>query len=228
MTKHYTRKLTPLFTLRGKPRNKTRSKRMNYLTNIIPEPLMFTNKPSAHGLGAFAIKYIPINTIILKEKPYNLVKEYDESYIYLLIRAFLRNKVYFKQFVSLVPIKIDLKDKTIISYDLLKDGHEKYLPELTKNQMILCYMKLKRNMFKFNNSPGICFIGTRINHSCDPNVTYYKDDNKLVFKTIKSINKDEELLESYINYDLPKSERQKLLLERYGFVCKCNKCMSEE
>jgi hypothetical protein len=239
MNKHNTHKSTNKNKTRNKTINKTRSKTKNISTNknksrskltilYNSKNLLFTNKQSEYGLGAFANVNIPSNTIILKEKPYNLDHPYDETYIYMLIKSFLSNKIYSKQFLSLVPIKLDLKDNTFISYDLLKDGHEKYLPQLTKDQMVLYYMKLKRNMFKFDNSPGICFVGTRINHSCDPNVTYYKDNDVLIFKTIKQINKDEELFESYINYDLPKSERQKLLLERYGFVCNCNRCMSEE
>lgn len=235
MNKNNTRKIS-----KGKSRSKKNISRLNHkaisrsktktkkkvglLYN--PKSLMFTNKHSEYGLGAFANINIPSNTIILKEKPYNLNYPYDETYIYMLIKTFLNDPKYSTQFLSLVPIKLDLEDKTFISYDLLKDGHEKHLPQLTKDQMVLYYMKLKRNMFKFDNSPGICFIGTRINHSCDPNVTYYKDGDVLVFKTIKSINKDEELFESYIDYELPREVRQEMLLDRYGFVCKCNKCMS--
>ena len=80
-------------------------------------------------------------------------------------------------------------------------------------------------MFKFHNTPGICFIATRMNHSCDPNITYRVVGNELVFKTLKPIKKNEELFDSYIDYNLPKEERQKLLLTRYGFQCKCTKCM---
>jgi SET domain-containing protein len=88
-------------------------------------------------------------------------------------------------------------------------------------------MKLKRNMFKFYNTPGICFIATRMNHSCDPNITYRVVGNELVFKTLKPIKKNEELFDSYIDYNLPKKERQDLLLKRYGFHCTCTKCMNE-
>lgn len=232
MNKYNTRKLLKRNT-RNKGNKKNRS-RMNTRSKINKsrsktnnaKGLMFTNKQSEYGLGAFANTNIPTNTTILREKPYNLDHPYDESYMYMLINTFLNDKTYSTQFLSLVPTKLDLADKTFVSYDSLKDGHEKHLPQLTKDQMVLYFMKLKRNMFKFDNSPGICFIGTRINHSCDPNVTYYKENDELVFKTIKPINKDEELVESYIDYELPRDLRQQMLLDRYGFVCKCNKCMS--
>lgn len=189
----------------------------------------FTHKQSKYGIGTFATVDIPVGTVILKEKPYCLssVKEKDDSYVYKLIDKFLSDKQYFKKFLSLVPQKINCAiDYGCISYEDIQYSHHKYLPQLSRTEMILYYMKLKRNMFTFHNTPGICFIATRMNHSCDPNINYKVVGDEIVFKTIKPIYKNDEIFDSYIDYHLPKKERQELLLERYGFYCKCTKCIN--
>ena len=204
--------------------------RKNYLKKELPK--YFTHKQSKYGTGTFATIDIPADTIILKEKPYCLNKNVplDEFYIYKMIDTFLSDKQYIKSFLSLVPKKINSKDlvSSRMSYEDLKYGHQTYLPQLTKAEMILYYMKLKRNMFTFHNSPGICFIATRMNHSCDPNISYTTVGDYLQFKTLKPIHKNDELFDSYIDYRLPKKERQEMLLKRYGFHCKCTKCMNEK
>ena len=188
----------------------------------------FTHKQSKYGIGTFASVDIPVGTVILKEKPYFLssVKEKDESYVYNLIDKFLSDKQYLKEFLSLVPQKINCdNDYGCVSYEDIQYDHQKYLPQLSHTDMVLYYMKLKRNMFKFHNTPGICFIATRMNHSCNPNINYKVVGNEIIFKTIKPIYKNDEIFDSYIDYHLPKRARRKLLLERYGFYCKCTKCM---
>jgi hypothetical protein len=188
----------------------------------------FTHKQSKYGIGTFATVDIPVGTVILKEKPYCLsnVKEKDESYVYKLIDKFLSDKRYLKEFLSLVPQKINChNDYGCVLYEDIQYDHQKYLSQLSRTEMILYYMKLKRNMFKFHKTPGICFIATRMNHSCDPNINYKVVGDEIIFKTIKPIYKNDEIFDSYIDYHLPKKERQKLLLERYGFYCKCTKCM---
>ncbi len=210
----------------GKKYTRKNYSRKNYVKKELPK--YFTHKQSKYGTGTFATIDIPVNTIILKEKPYCLNKNVplDEFYIYKLINQFLSDKQYIKPFLSLVPLNINSK-YLVSSYEDLKHGHQIYLPQLTKAEMILYYMKLKRNMFKFHNSPGICFIATRMNHSCDPNITYTTVGNHLQFKTLKPIHKNDELYDSYIDYRLPKKERQEILLNRYGFHCKCTKCIIE-
>jgi hypothetical protein len=187
----------------------------------------FTHKQSKYGIGTFATVDIPVGTVILKETPYCLSKnkEEDPAYIFKLIDKFLSDKQYIKKFLSLVPESINCnKDYDCVPYEDMKYFHQLYLPQLSRKEIMLYFMKLKRNMFTFHNSPGICFIATRMNHSCDPNINYKVVGKELVFKTIKPIYKNDELFDSYIDFHLPKKQRQKLLLERYGFLCKCTKC----
>ena len=188
----------------------------------------FIHKQSSYGVGTFATADIPVDTIVLKETPYTLSDDGD-YYIFKLIKKFLSDKENLPHFLSLVPTKINCKNKNsyCIPYKDIEYGHKEFLPQLSRSEMVLYYMKLKRNMFRFYNNPGICFIATRMNHSCNPNITYSVKGKGLVFKTLKPILKNEELFDSYIDYNLPKKERQDLLLKRYGFHCKCTKCMNE-
>ena len=189
----------------------------------------FKHKESKYGIGTFAIVDIPIHTIILNKIPYILSDDNTDFYMYKLIKQFLSDKKNLTKFLSLVPTKLNCKDKNsfCVPYKEVQYGHQHFLPELSRTEMILYYMKIKRNMFKFHNTPGICFIATRLNHSCDPNITYSVNKKGLVFQTLKPILKNDELYISYINNNLPKKERQELLLTRYGFICKCTKCMNE-
>uniref|UniRef100_A0A6C0JJG3 SET domain-containing protein n=1 Tax=viral metagenome TaxID=1070528 RepID=A0A6C0JJG3_9ZZZZ len=220
MAKQYTQK-----------RKVTKKNSRKNITQTNVSTKYFAHKPSNYGMGTFANVDIPVGTIILKEKPYYLsqsVNEDDPSYVFKLIDKFLSDKQYVKKFLSLVPQKINCTtDVGCVSYEDIKYFHKLYLPYLSKSDMILYYMKLKRNMFTFHNTPGICFIATRMNHSCDPNIKYDVVGKELVFKIKKPIQKNDELFDSYIDYRLPKKERQQILLERYGFMCKCTKCMNE-
>jgi len=78
-------------------------------------------------------------------------------------------------------------------------------------------------------------IATKMNHSCDPNVTLvYKTrgwgrDHPLVAYVValKDITEGEELTISYIDSQDPYEERQ-AALANYGFVCTCSKCKHEK
>ena len=49
----------------------------------------------------------------------------------------------------------------------------------------------------------------------------------MVFETTRDIEPNEEVFDSYINYNEPKTIRQRELLRRYGFTCGCKKCLDE-
>ncbi|KAL4260767.1 MUB1/samB family protein [Pleurotus pulmonarius] len=80
-------------------------------------------------------------------------------------------------------------------------------------------------------SPAIALI----NHSCDPNavVVFPRSSESTAQEplmqviAIKPIAADEEILTSYIDTTLPKSQRQQSLLETYNFTCKCTLCKNE-
>jgi hypothetical protein len=188
-------------------------------------------KQGKFGMGTYASKSIPKGTIIIKEYPHNLNNKNNQNiscntYHYKLIKHLI-NK-HHKKYMELVPLKLDDNIGFDETTDYNKKKHIKYFPELTEDQMKLYFMKYKHNVFLFENQPSIFFIATKINHSCDPNCTYYKsDDNCMIFETMRDINYEEELFDSYIDFTAPKEDRQKLLKDKYGFDCGCDKCNSE-
>eukprot|EP01097_Dermamoeba_algensis_P001765 TRINITY_DN1668_c0_g1_i1.p1 TRINITY_DN1668_c0_g1~~TRINITY_DN1668_c0_g1_i1.p1 ORF type:complete len:400 (-),score=66.50 TRINITY_DN1668_c0_g1_i1:111-1310(-) len=92
-------------------------------------------------------------------------------------------------------------------------------------------------MLTASGGSGIYILHSMINHSCSPNVTSdisTKSGAKSVLVTTKPIQEGEEILVDYIgfNYDEPEYQdlnvRQTALLERFGFVCGCVKCLSQK
>lgn len=184
-------------------------------------------RKASNGLGTFATRNIPTGTIIMREKPHNLPDKFNNNeYKFMLIRKLLANPETKAQFESLVPTSIHPDDENVVPYSEIEQHHRTYLPELTPEQARLYVMKYKRNAFSCNNQPGILFNGTRMNHSCNPNITYHMDGDHMVFKAKRPIRRNEELFDSYIDSTLPHSDRQRLLQQRYGFQCQCDKCKS--
>lgn len=185
-------------------------------------------KKSTNGMGTFATKRIPANTVMLKEKPHALDEPRSPEYAFKLIRRLIDNPATKPQLESLVPLSLDPADEhRVAPYSDLEEGHRKYLPELTPEQMRLMHAKLMRNWFSLGDRPGILFTGTRMNHSCNPNVRYSMDGDHMVFRTARPIRKNEEIFDSYISGELPYAERQAELQRRYGFQCGCDKCKKQ-
>lgn len=69
------------------------------------------------------------------------------------------------------------------------------------------------------------------NHSCDPNATatsLQSETHQITLVAQRYIAPNEEISISYLKeLDLPKSERQQVLMENFSFECKCPKCISE-
>jgi SET domain len=80
---------------------------------------------------------------------------------------------------------------------------------------------------------GVAMFSTHacFNHSCRPNaraVGSSRDTRGVRMKVVamRRIEPDEQLTISYIDESLPTSARQKHLQVSYGFVCRCEKCLS--
>jgi len=207
----------------------TRKKPSPLISNPHPEnpqilylhPSLY-QKPCTYGMGTFTKDPIPSNTIILREKIHNIPDKKNEEYRYKLIKYLLTFQK--NDFLKMVPLQIE--PHIDLNYSELRKNHQKHLPDLTEDEMKLYYLKIKHNIFGFGNNPGILFYGTRMNHSCHPNVTYFKFRNYMIFKTTRPVSMDSEILDSYIDSSLPRDERQSILKQRYGFQCGCEKCIS--
>lgn len=65
------------------------------------------------------------------------------------------------------------------------------------------------------------------NHGCNPNTAFIGLPNgQLAFRTIRPVNKDEELVVSYIDLYSDRDERRQELLSSKHFWCKCKRCSS--
>jgi hypothetical protein len=181
-------------------------------------------KKNECGLGTYTKVDLPKGTIIMKEIPVRLDEPNDyRFYQFKLMKKLLTHHK--KDFMKLVPSSIDSHAK--FDEELMKEGREKFFPELSMNLLKLYYLKYKRNAFSFDGNPGILFTATRLNHSCDPNVAYHREGNHMIFKTKHLIKAGEELFDSYISTNMGKGERKEALLRRYGFDCQCCRCKQE-
>lgn len=172
--------------------------------------------------------FIPINTILFKESP-NIIGEDIYDVLYKLYND--ENNISIFEFKNFAPCE---NDRYIIKYDnLLKDINtlpfyiKDFFIKFNKEELELLCAKFYRNAFKYNDQCAILKMGRLLNHSCCNNVDFYIEKNgEYVFKTNRDIYNYEELTDKYIDTNLSTEKRQKELLSRYGFICKCKKCLS--
>lgn len=115
---------------------------------------------------------------------------------------------------------------------MLEEGH-KLLAEAVKNVHELSYEDFLYGVGRVNiNNLDTCLFITQshLNHSCDPNVKVDVIGRVAGIKVTakREIRPNEELLTCYVNPSLPVDERQRLLKDNWGFVCKCDRCKREE
>ncbi|KAG0645293.1 Histone-lysine N-methyltransferase SMYD3 [Hyphodiscus hymeniophilus] len=70
-------------------------------------------------------------------------------------------------------------------------------------------------------------FGSLVNHSCDPNVFVFSEDNQLRVRSLKAIKSGEEILQSYADVTASVMVRQKVLKSEYFFSCNCSRCQTE-
>ena len=90
---------------------------------------------------------------------------------------------------------------------------------------------LIRQRLFYNGENKIALMApSLVAHSCEPNcaVTFFKPDSSVVFiKSKHDVSEGEELTISLVDVELPYSQRQALLKERYGIDCQCSRCVQE-
>ena len=81
---------------------------------------------------------------------------------------------------------------------------------------------------KFHGT-GFCPLVARTNHSCDPNIKLFNEQNNhmMVARPLKQrINAGEQLTISYLDQKQNVNKRREILRE-YAFACNCSKCVAE-
>ena len=66
------------------------------------------------------------------------------------------------------------------------------------------------------------------NHSCRPNVIHTRVGARIIFKLLKNVRKNEELLISYIPYNNDGRETRQNDLKEWFFDCSCERCVEEK
>jgi len=208
---------------------------MNYIDTRIKKTIIL-NK----GYGFVAKKNIPKGTIIIKEQPPFFLdnNEKNISDMFQLLYKILtcNNKKKIKQFMNLVPnitTKFtDFNAKIEIELDKLKNSHLCHIynffkENYTSNEILLFCIKYICNAFDFGGGSAILFIGTLLNHSCMPNVIFYRKNNLMYFVAARDIDAGEEICDNYVDITLKRKVRQQRLLNQYGFQCECVRCSTK-
>ncbi|TID19145.1 SET domain containing protein [Venturia nashicola] len=82
------------------------------------------------------------------------------------------------------------------------------------------------NSFRVGREGAVYLLGSRFNHSCNPNVAIMTGvDGTKFFMTADKIAKDQELFISYGHHSGSKEERKSWLKDTWGFDCQCAECV---
>ncbi len=162
---------------------------------------------SGKGRVRVATTFIHKDTVILVEEPKTKVDKVNENAMFECIYKIYQNKEE-KQWSKLYPSEINKIDEEIKKVATIKNMVLKeWLLNQYANQLSLDIAKYKSNAFNMDNDkteekPCILYSGAIFNHSCDPNVIFSFTDNKMIFKTCKDVNANEERQDNYIHTDI--------------------------
>eukprot|EP00002_Diphylleia_rotans_P003098 TRINITY_DN12089_c0_g1_i1.p1 TRINITY_DN12089_c0_g1~~TRINITY_DN12089_c0_g1_i1.p1 ORF type:complete len:543 (-),score=82.89 TRINITY_DN12089_c0_g1_i1:143-1771(-) len=125
---------------------------------------------------------------------------------------------------------------------LLKQGVQLYNQHSPKNaieesdkDLLTLLGQMEANNFSIwdhtlaTHGMGVYPFGALLNHSCWPNCVVMYEGPELIqtIRTLRKVSVGEELCHSYLDLAANRAQRQTSLLERYGFVCTCLRCMQE-
>ncbi len=177
--------------------------------------------------------FIEKNTHILIEHPKiylsNNIKDNEEKLLqmlYLILKY--KDSLFIKNLYPRATIKNPIGNinnpYNINIIKLIKNCKNKiiknYLLFFDKECLYMHYYKYLFNAFDMNNNPVILPIGAMMNHSNNPNIIFYPENDKMVFKTINNIKPNEELCYSYLrNYKYKTiQEKNEYLYNHYNFT----------
>ncbi|KAF4612620.1 hypothetical protein D9613_011820 [Agrocybe pediades] len=188
------------------------------------------------GLGVFATRVINEGELVLAERPLLVVPTFtlmlNNSYVngQKLTDANVKSVVeksieYFKDVVE--KMEPDMKEKyQSLTLGNFNEGGCREMAILQNNayntHVIFDGMKeTPEDVYG-----AVSNIGSRINHSCRPNVEQDFDlkSFSLTFRAARRIERGEQIFATYVGLILSTAERQ-AKLARYGIICKCAACV---
>lgn len=107
---------------------------------------------------------------------------------------------------------------------------QQFLKHLLVHHLAIIRFNSFREYFGANESLESSCIFDAIplfNHSCAPNVFYSTKNKTGYLTTIRPIKKGDQIFINYLadQVDEPKHERNKLLMDKWGFRCECERCI---
>lgn len=145
----------------------------------------------------------------------------------------------YRFFFKLETLAADSSDDLLCNYFVFKiimeipkiaalfDSEEKrrFLMHLTIHHAHITNTNSIGNNSSDHFAMSIGNVFSMLNHSCSPNLQNYAVGNRHCCVTIRPIQKGEQLYIAYRRGDISTKERQKLLKSKWGFDCKCDKCI---
>ena len=180
-------------------------------------------------LGCIANCFIPRHTVVLIEMPILFGEGIRKSF------AYHRDGTHACQMDDdmFLALECGLDDET---RDTLWELHDQFIPTY-KIQEKRVYGIIKSNAFTnsamvpYETVPqGLYPIGSRMNHSCSPNVGYdFVDGWNIRMYTVRDVQKGEELQITYTDLVYhPRDMRQAFMRERFLFDCNCPACCPKD
>eukprot|EP01117_Protostelium_nocturnum_P007234 TRINITY_DN2588_c0_g1_i2.p1 TRINITY_DN2588_c0_g1~~TRINITY_DN2588_c0_g1_i2.p1 ORF type:complete len:559 (-),score=224.15 TRINITY_DN2588_c0_g1_i2:1184-2860(-) len=145
----------------------------------------------------------------------------------------------FVSFEEMISNREHFNDSWVESVTLaIKELEEVLSPELkgvmTQDEMLLAACRINSNSHGFGDvkgknrdvSLGVApLTALFFNHSCSPNCSFVGTTNgKLQVRTLRNIEKGEELVVNYVDLFAPRHERRQRLLATKFFWCNCKRC----
>ncbi|KAM9952995.1 hypothetical protein ACTFIR_008053 [Dictyostelium discoideum] len=179
----------------------------------------------------------------------SIKNECDVSTCLLALRIMIRNKIESDKYQETVGKLsnqlekfIEINKSFIEKYDInfqqfinqlqQENSDPSLLAIFNKDEFLQIVSSIYINSFSglsndFNRKPisnGYFYKPALLNHSCEPNIFFTIKDKNLEMRVCKKIEKDEEIVDSYVDLLLPTIERQKILYNSKNFLCKCLRC----
>lgn len=191
------------------------------------------------GSAIVTRKNINKGEILIEDIPYVIKEKKFKSDMFCMLYEILNDHInIIQKFLNLYPKSLNdyLMDDSIKNNinstfkSLKKIDITKYnfFKKYTREQIYLYCAKYICNGFNYYNRSAFLFTGTLLNHSCIPNVIFGEKDGKMVFIAARDIQMNEEICDNYIDISLSHKKRKHILKYRYGFVCNCQRCKSND
>ncbi|KAF2161806.1 hypothetical protein M409DRAFT_58878 [Zasmidium cellare ATCC 36951] len=186
------------------------------------------------GLGLFAVRDIPAFCQILSDAPLILMKPGEDlPELYKQFNGITKDDQ--EVYTSLSAHDNPARD-ALVKDKLLQRGFDQ--DELEQMAKVAGIMQTNAFNVDLQDGQGSCHRAlfpnvARTNHSCAPNahVCFYPPGDqsprgRIVIHTLRQLRRGEEVLISYFNILLPRSERQSKA-QKWGFDCRCTVCDEE-